>query len=306
MVVWSQIRTVLGGMTLGILLLNLLIYRPVRRPATDRSDSGGAGADGGSELSARTHPALIELRRIAPVSITSPSNCRRPWLPAPPSPCGCWRAREEERRPGRELHDGLVNVLASIGAEAAFIGAGRKGAIGLAAGGRAIAAVTARMMETCRASSQTARWDWRFGLSAALGPGGGWRRRQADCVFELKLVRRDRCLARRAAQSVPDRQESLTNALRHGDPGRVEVDVRCDGAGCRLRVDDDGAVARGRRRATAWASWACIKAGRGPGGRLPLTRWRRGMRCGGGFSGRGGTYRGDDHDWEGHPSGPGG
>jgi protein-histidine pros-kinase len=86
-----------------------------------------------------------------------------------------------------------------------------------------------------------------FGLQAALGElVGGWRRRQPECRFELEVDG--------DIDALPDAlrtglyrivQESLTNALRHGHPRRVVVDVRADAAGCRLQVDDDGAGREG-------------------------------------------------------------
>jgi signal transduction histidine kinase len=48
-------------------------------------------------------------------------------------------------------------------------------------------------------------------------------------------------------------QESLTNALRHGDPGRV-VDVRAMGRAVVCGWTTTAPVARGRRRAAAWGS----------------------------------------------------
>jgi len=251
-VVWSQIRTVLG-MTFGILLLNLLIYRPVRRalrPA-DQILAVLARMEAG-ELSARMpRPRLIELRRIAAGFDHLAEQLQKTLASQRQLAMRLLAVREEERRRlARELHDEFGQCLASIGAEAAFIG-GRAETRDpeLLPAARAIAAVTAHMMESLQGILLQLRPVGleEFGLGAALEAlVGGWRRRQPACVFELKLEG--------AIDALPDAlrtslyrivQESLTNALRHGEPGRVEVDLRCDAAGCRLRVVDDGAGREG-------------------------------------------------------------
>lgn len=250
--VWNQIRTVLG-MTLGILLLNLLIYRPVRRalrPA-DQILAVLARMEAG-ELSARMpRPRLIELRRIAAGFDHLAEQLQKTLASQRHLALRLLAVREEERRRlARELHDEFGQCLASIGAEAAFIG-GRAEARDpeLLPAARAVAAVTAHMMESLQGILLQLRPVGleEFGLTAALGElVGGWQRRQPDCVFELKVDGEIDALPDALRTSLYRIvQESLTNALRHGDPGRVRVDVRCDMAGCRLRVDDDGAGREG-------------------------------------------------------------
>ena len=108
----------------------------------------------------------------------------------------------------------------------------------------------------------------------------GWRRRQPACVFQLKLEG--------AIDVLPDAlrtslyrivQESLTNALRHGEPGRVEVDLRCDAAGCRLRVVDDGAGREGPTAGSGLGVLGMHERVEALGGRFALVALApRGMR----------------------------
>jgi two-component system sensor histidine kinase UhpB len=255
LVVWKQIRTVLG-MTLGILLLNLLIYRPVRRALrpTDQILAVLGRMEAG-ELTARMpRPRLIELRRIAAGFDHLAEQLQKTLAAQRHLALRLLAVREEERRRlARELHDEFGQCLASIGAEAAFIrGRAEARDPALLPAARAVAAVTAHMMESLQGILLQLRPVGleEFGLQAALGElVGGWRRRQPECRFELKVDG--------DIDALPDAlrtslyrivQESLTNALRHGHPRRVAVDVCANTTGCHLRVDDDGA---GREEPTA-------------------------------------------------------
>ncbi|HQX05694.1 MAG TPA: histidine kinase [Zoogloea sp.] len=249
---WKQIQTVLG-MTLGILLLNLLIYRPVRRALrpTDQILAVLGRMEAG-ELTARMpRPRLIELRRIAAGFDHLAEQLQKTLAAQRHLALRLLAVREEERRRlARELHDEFGQCLASIGAEAAFIrGRAEMRDPELLPAARAVAAVTAHMMESLQGILLQLRPVGleEFGLQAALGElVGGWRRRQPECRFELEVDG--------DIDALPDAlrtglyrivQESLTNALRHGHPRRVVVDVRADAAGCRLQVDDDGAGREG-------------------------------------------------------------
>ncbi len=81
-----------------------------------------------------------------------------------------------------------------------------------------------------------------FGLAAALDQlMAGWRRRQPGCDFALAVAGEiDALPADLTVSLYRIVQESLTNALRHGTPGRVAVSLERDATGCRLRVEDDG------------------------------------------------------------------
>ena len=284
--VWKQIQTVLG-MTLGILLLNLLIYRPVRRALRPADQILAVlGRMEAGELTARMpRPRLIELRRIAAGFDHLAEQLQKTLAAQRHLALRLLAVREEERRRlARELHDEFGQCLASIGAEAAFIrGRAEVRDPELLPAARAVAAVTAHMMESLQGILLQLRPVGleEFGLQAALGElVGGWRRRQPDCRFELEVDG--------DIDALPDAlrtglyrivQESLTNALRHGKPQRVVVELACNAAGCRLQVDDDGA---GRKEPTAGSGLGVLgmhERVEALGGRFALLPLRpRGMR----------------------------
>lgn len=244
---WVQIRTVLG-MSLAILLLNLLIYRPVRRALRPADQILAVlGRMEAGDLSARMpRPQLIELRRIAAGFDHLAEQLQKTLAAQRQLAQRLLAVREEERRRlARELHDEFGQCLASVGAEAAFIAARAEASDPtLLPAARAVSAVTGHMMESLQGILHQLRPVGleEFGLAAALDQlVAGWRRRLPDCDFAL--------VVKGEIDALPDdltvslyriAQESLTNALRHGTPGRVVVSLERDAAGCRLRVEDDG------------------------------------------------------------------
>lgn len=244
---WHQIRTVLG-MTVGILLLNLLVYLPVRR-ALGPTDAILAvlGRMEAGDLAARMpRPRLIELRRIASGFDHLAERLQKTIAGQRHLAQRLLAVREEERRRlARELHDEFGQCLTSIGAEAAFITEGVRGPQpALLPAARAIASVTAHMMESLQGILLQLRPVGleEFGLHAGLEElVGGWRRRLPECVFELRVEGQ--------VDDLPDEltvslyrivQECLTNALRHASPGRVTVSLRREADACTLVVEDDG------------------------------------------------------------------
>jgi protein-histidine pros-kinase len=245
--VWYQLRIVLG-MTLGILLLNVLLYLPVRRVLrpTEQILSTIGRMEAGDIAARMPRPRLIELRRIATgfdhlaerlqITQAAQRNLAQRLL----------AVREEERRHlARELHDEFGQCLTSIGAETAFITRGvRESRPELLPAARSIAAVTAHMMESLQGILGQLRPVGleEFGLRAGLEQLiGGWQRRQGDCAFNLAIDGE--------IDDLPDDltvslyrivQESLTNALRHGLPTQVTVRLRREAAGCSISVEDDG------------------------------------------------------------------
>lgn len=242
---WQQIRTVLG-MALGILVLNLLIYLPVRRAlqpteqildALERMEAG--------DLSVRMpRPALIELARIAAGFDHLTERLQKTIGEQRHLAQRLLAVREEERRfLARELHDEFGQCLTSIRAEAAFIGA-RATQPELLPATRSIASVTAHMMEALQGILGQLRpagleeFGLQFGLEQLVG---GWQRRLGSCTFDLVVDGE--------IDDLPDDltvslyrivQESLTNALRHGAPQQVSVRLCRAATGCRLTVEDDG------------------------------------------------------------------
>lgn len=284
--VWGQMSTVLG-MTLAILLLNLLIYRPVRRELAPADEILGVlGRMEGGDLTARMpRPRLVELRRIAAGFDHLAERLGRTLAEQRRLAQRLLAVREEERRHlARELHDEFGQCLASIGAEAAFVH--RRAEVhdpALLPAARAIAGVTAHMMESLQGILLQLRPVGleEFGLQAALEAlVAGWRRRQPACGFELVLSG--------DIDGLPDGltvslyrivQESLTNALRHGAPSRVSVALGRDARGCRLRVEDDGDGAEGPTAGSGLGVLGMRERVEALGGRFALIRMRpQGMR----------------------------
>lgn len=277
--VWGQMSTVLG-MTLAILLLNLLIYRPVRRELAPADEILGVlGRMEGGDLAARMpRPRLVELRRIAAGFDHLAERLGRTLAEQRRLAQRLLAVREEERRHlARELHDEFGQCLASIGAEAAFVH--KRAEVhdpALLPAARAIAAVTAHMMESLQGILLQLRPVGleEFGLRAALEAlVAGWRRRQPACGFELVLTG--------DIDGLPDGltvslyrivQESLTNALRHGAPSRVCVALGRDAQGCRLRVEDDGDGAEGPTAGSGLGVLGMRERVEALGGRFALIR----------------------------------
>lgn len=277
--VWGQMSTVLG-MTVAILLLNLLIYRPVRRELAPADEILGVlGRMEGGDLAARMpRPRLVELRRIAAGFDHLAERLGRTLAEQRRLALRLLAVREEERRHlARELHDEFGQCLASIGAEAAFV---RSRAEvhdpALLPAARAIAGVTAHMMESLQGILLQLRPVGleEFGLQAALEElVAGWRRRQPGCRFELMLAGDIDGLADGLTVSLYRIvQESLTNALRHGAPTRVSVALSLDLQGCRLRVEDDGDGAEGPTAGSGLGVLGMRERVEALGGRFALIR----------------------------------
>ncbi|MBI3145468.1 MAG: sensor histidine kinase [Pseudogulbenkiania sp.] len=245
--VWYQIRIVLE-MTFGILLLNLLVYLPVRRALrpTEQILSVLGRMEAGDIAARMPRPRLIELRRIATGFDHLAERLQKTVAAQRHLAQRLLAVREEERRHlARELHDEFGQCLTSIGAEAAFITSrAREAQPELLPAARSIASVTAHMMESLQDILRQLRPVGleEFGLQAGLEQlVGGWQRRQPDCRFEL--------LIEGEIDGLPDDltvslyrivQESLTNALRHGEPRKVTVCLAREPTGCLLSVEDDG------------------------------------------------------------------
>lgn len=243
---WQQLRTVLG-MALGILVLNLLVYLPVRRAlqpteqiltALERMEAG--------DLSVRMpRPGLIELRRIAAGFDHLTERLQKTMAEQRRLAQRLLAIREEERRfLARELHDEFGQCLTSIGAEAAFIGA-RATQPELLPATRSIASVTAHMMEALQGILGQLRpagleaFGLQYGLEQLVG---GWQRRLTGCTFDLVIDGEVDDLPEDLTISLYRIiQESLTNALRHGAPQNVAVRLCREATRCRLTVEDDGA-----------------------------------------------------------------
>lgn len=245
--VWDQMRTVLG-MTAGILILNLLLYLPVRRALqpTEQILDTLERMENGDTAARMPRPRLIELRRIAAGFDHLAERLQQTMSGQRHLAQRLLAVREEERRYlARELHDEFGQCLTSIGAEAAFIiEQVREHQPELLPAAQSVASVTAHMMESLQDILHQLRPVGleEFGLRAGLEQMvGDWRRRISECAFELVIEGE--------IDDLPDDltvslyrivQESLTNALRHGAPRQVTVRLSRESTRCMLSVEDDG------------------------------------------------------------------
>ena len=154
--------------------------------------------------------------------------------------------QEEERRAlARDLHDEFGQCLTATGAIAGAIEAGAGDRPELAEDARAIAQITRQMMATLQGALARLRPPEldEFGLERSLrGLVSTWERRSAHPTrFSLDVVGDLSTVAGPPALSIYRIvQECLTNAVRHGRPDSVHVDViRTEGT-VTLSVEDDG------------------------------------------------------------------
>lgn len=237
------------AVSLTILLMSFLIYRPVRNALAPseamlltlkRMESG--------ELQARMPAfALIELDRIGQgfnhlaerlqKTIGSQQRLARRLL----------NAREEERlHLSRELHDEFGQYLTSLNAEASFaLELANEGVPALRPCAESIGRTVSHMMEVLQQILHRLRplGLEEFGLRVSLQQLiDEWNRRvKASANFQL------RCDA--ALDHLPDNvavtlyrivQESLTNAVRHGQASEVEVVLTLADETLHLQISDNG------------------------------------------------------------------
>lgn len=238
----------LVAVSVMILFLSFFVYRPVRNAlAPSEAILGTLNRMEHGDLRARMPGfALIELNRIGEgfnhladrleSTINSQQKLAHRLL----------SVREEERQHlARELHDEFGQYLASLNAEAAFARElADEGVPALRPCADSIVKTVEHMMETLQQILHRLRPIGleEFGLHPSLERLiEGWNQRSRDTRFTLTV---DGGLA-----GLPDNinvsvyriiQESLTNAVRHGQPARVEVALQCQPAGLRLEIRDDG------------------------------------------------------------------
>ncbi len=247
---WGQIRVVIG-MTVGILLLNLLIYLPVRRVLRPTEQILGViGRMQAGDIAARMpRPSLLELRRIAVGFDHLADRLQATLSEQRQLAQRLISAREEERRRlAHDLHDEFGQLLASIAVDSAFLTARlRTSDPELLPAVQSITSVSAQMMEglqgiLCQLRPQGLD---EFGLRAGLVHLiDGWRRRLGTCRFELNISGEiDELPDELAVSLYRIVQESLTNALRHGAPENVVVQLARETDRCVVSIEDDGSGA---------------------------------------------------------------
>jgi two-component system sensor histidine kinase UhpB len=234
----------------GVLLINVLIYRPVRRAlAPSEAILNTLEKMRAGDLDARMPPVeLVELDSIARGFNHLAERLQQTLTQQRQLAQRLLHVREEERKHlARELHDELGQCLASIQAEAAFAGElARDGVPALLPCADAIAHTTARMMEVLQQILHKLRPVGleEFGLEASLKQlVESWNHRgRGRCGYRLVIDGDWSALGDDLNISIYRIvQESLTNAAKHGHPSTVTVTLsRVPGQPLAVTVDDDG------------------------------------------------------------------
>lgn len=236
------------AVSLTIMLMSFLIYRPVRNALAPsealletlkRMENGDLQArmptfalieldrigQGFNHLAERLHQTIGMQQRLAHRLLT---------------------AREEERLYlSRELHDEFGQYLASLNAEASYAQElALEGLPALRPCAESISHTVAHMMEALQQILRRLRpvgLD-EFGLAASLRQlVEQWNRRGKAARFRLAIDA--------AVDRFPDNvtvtlyrivQESITNAVKHGQDGAVDIALAVENESVRLRVIDDG------------------------------------------------------------------
>ncbi len=239
--------------TFGVLLINVLVYLPVREALAPAAQILRAlrRMQAGDLAVRMPRVRLQELDQIAQgfnhlaerldATLQARKDLARRLM----------QVREEERRHlARELHDELGQSLASLRAEAAFVGAAAGGdQPELSVSAQAIDHTTGRMMETLHGILGRLRPTGleEFGLSASLEHliDNGRRRSHGQCHCTLQIEGEpDRLSDDHAVSLYRIVQEGLTNAAKHGRPTRIDVRLIHDPAtgAVDLSIEDDGRV----------------------------------------------------------------
>ncbi len=237
------------AVSLTILFMSFLIYRPVRNAlAPSEAMLLTLKHMENGDLQARMPTfALIELDQIGAGFNNLADRLQSTIHSQQRLAHRLLSAREEERQHlARELHDEFGQYLASLNAEAAFARElADEGIPALRPCADAIGRTASHMMETLQQILHHLRPIGleEFGLLRSLQQlVDGWNQRSREStVFTLTA---DDHLG-----NLPDDievsiyrivQESITNAVRHGQAGRVAVTLQRSGAGLTLEISDDG------------------------------------------------------------------
>jgi signal transduction histidine kinase len=198
-----------------------------------------------------------------------------------------FQVQEEERRAlARDLHDEFGQCLTATGALAEAVAAGAEDRPDLRADALAIGRTAARMMEALRGA--LARLEppeiEDLGLEGSLRAlVAGWTAKGRPTEFHIDVAGDLADLPPATAVSLYRiAQEFLTNAVRHGRPGRVFVRVRRGQAdrSVTLVVDDDGGGDAGRAAASPGRGLLGVRERLAAlGGSLSLTGTGSGLRA---------------------------
>ncbi|MFE1599863.1 histidine kinase [Methylobacterium sp. ID0610] len=261
---WRQVRTLAGtaaGLAGAMMLLIGLAASRLLAPA-GRIVEGLRALEAGRAGARLPAFRIGEFDRIAAAFNAMAERLARTEAERRALTLQLFQVQEEERRAlARDLHDEFGQCLTATGALADAVAAGADERPDLRADALAIGRNAARMMETLRGA--LARLEppeiEDLGLEGSLRAlVAGWTAKGRPTEFHIDVAGDLTDLPPATAVSLYRiAQEFLTNAVRHGRPGRVFVRVRRAagaGGGVTLVVDDDGGGDAGR---------ACTSPGRG-------------------------------------------
>lgn len=237
------------AVSLTILLMSFLIYRPVRKalaPADAMLATLKRMENGDLDARMPTFP-LIEFDHIGQGFNHLAERLQQTDASQRRLAHRLLSAREEERlHLSRELHDEFGQYLASLNAEASFaLELANEGVPALRPCAESIGQTASHMMETLQQILHRLRplGLEEFGLRASLQQLiDEWNRRACpNTRFQL--------LFDTALDTLPDNvavtlyrivQESLTNAVRHGQASEIDVVLTVDAGRLRLLISDNG------------------------------------------------------------------
>ncbi|MAT38038.1 MAG: histidine kinase [Ectothiorhodospiraceae bacterium] len=245
--VWDQLQ-IIGAATLSILVLNFIVYQPVRqalRPS-DRIIETLTRLESGDLRARMPRPQLRELRHIAIGFDHLADRLQQTLNERQRIAQRLITVREEERRYlSRELHDEFGQLLTSITADSAYLSTKLTGTRDdLLPAVTSIRSVTTQMMESLQGILAQLRPQGldEFGLEAGLSHLiDGWRDRTNNCHFVLTIAG--------DFDDLPDDlsvslyrivQEAVTNAVRHGSPQNIAVHLVRSETDISVIVIDDG------------------------------------------------------------------
>ncbi|MDR3461394.1 MAG: histidine kinase [Beijerinckiaceae bacterium] len=189
--------------------------------------------------------------------------------------------QEEERAElARDLHDDVAPFLFSVGADAAMIrqflsdGAAQQAAPRADSIVESVRHMQKHLKSVLRRLAPETLID--LGLAGAIDNlCDFWRLRRPDITFSLEITE-DSPEPPLDAVAFRVVQESLSNAIRHGNPKSVQIRIRNDGQQITVQVTDDGSGLAQGRTAPGFGLASMRERVKAVGGRLVIENSPRG------------------------------